>query len=146
MGYLDSDIIASNKLYTVADATSYEFGVITSIMHMSWMRMTCGRLESRYQYSSRLCYNNFPWPKTTEKKRKDIEAKASEVLKIRESYSSTPLSDLYDPRVMPLDLLKAHESLDKTVDSAYSKRKFSTEIERTKFLFDLHFDMIDSLP
>ena len=97
-------------------------------MHMSWVRYTCGRLESRYRYSNTLCYNNFPWPESqTENQKTRIEACAQSVLDARAKYPKNSLADLYDPLAMPVDLLKAHLGLDKSVDAAYGKKRFNSE-------------------
>src|SRR5699024_8271066 len=98
-------------------ATLYEFGILTSEMHMDWMRTVAGRLESRYRYSATLVYNTFPWPDVTEPKRKHIEALAEEILLIREDYPDKTLAQLYDPDLMPEPLLQAHKNLDRAVEA-----------------------------
>ena len=139
IGFLPPDHIAGDKLHTVPNATLYHFGVITSLMHMAWMRVVSGRLESRYQYSSSITYNNYPWPKTpTEKQTADIETKAQAVLNARTQFLDSTLADLYDPLTMPPPLLKAHQALDKAVDRIYRKTPFNNEAERVAFLFDLY--------
>lgn len=137
VGYLSSDIIASNKLYTVSNASEYHFGVITSLMHMAWMRYVTGRLKSDYQYSNSLVYNNFPWPQNiSDKQRDEIEAKAQGVLDARAEFLDSTLADLYDPLTMPPILLKAHHALDKAVDKAYRSKPFANERERIEYLFE----------
>ncbi len=144
IGYLPPDHIAGDKLYTVPNADSYLFGVITSSMHMAWMRAVCGRLESRYSYSNTIVYNNFPWPKTpTEKQTADIETKAQAILDARAQFPDSTLADLYDPLTMPPLLQKAHNALDKAVDRAYHRASdkrgaFNNEADRVSFLFDLY--------
>ncbi|WP_423907134.1 class I SAM-dependent DNA methyltransferase [Candidatus Spongiihabitans sp.] len=144
IGYLPPDHIAGDKLYTVPNADSYLFGVITSSMHMAWMRAVCGRLESRYSYSNTIVYNNFPWPKTpTEKQTADIETKAQAILDARAQFLDSTLADLYDPLTMPPLLQKAHNALDKAVDRAYHRASdkrgaFNNEADRVSFLFDLY--------
>ena len=118
IGFLSSDIIASNLVFIVPNATKYHFGVLTSTMHMAWTRYVCGRLELRYRYSKDIVYNNFPWPDSTEKQQKVIEELAQEVLTIREKFPKSSLAALYDPLTMPKELLKAHQKLDKAVESA----------------------------
>ena len=146
IGFLTKDIIASNKLYTVSNATIYHFGILTSDMHMAWMRAACGRLESRYQYSSGLAYNNFPWPRAeTPKQRQAIEEAAQAVLDARAKYPNSSLADLYDPLTMPADLVKAHHKLDAAVDAAYSKKKFSGDSDRVAFLFELYQQLLSPL-
>ena len=139
IGYLPPDHIAGDKLHTVPNATLYEFGVITSLMHMAWMRAVSGRLESRYQYSASIAYNNFSWPKDpTEKQTTEIKTKAQAILDTRTKFPDSTLADLYDPLTMPPTLQKAHQAVDKAVDRAYRKQPFNNESERVAFLFDLY--------
>jgi hypothetical protein len=135
VGFLPYTHIAGDKLQIIPDATIYHFGIITSIMHNAWMRATCGRLESRYSYSAKIVYNNFPWPTPTIKQIAIIENLAQSVLTVRAQFSSSSLADLYDPRTMPPILTKAHTKLDRAVDAAYSKQKFSGDTDRVAFLF-----------
>ena len=128
IGFLPPEFIAGDKLYTVPNATLYEFGVLTSLMHMAWMRVVCGRLESRYSYSTKIVYNNFPWPQNpTEKQTAGIKTAAQAVLDARAKYPNSTLADLYDPVTMPAPLLKAHQKLDRTVDRAYRSAPFPDE-------------------
>jgi len=139
IGYLDKDVIASNKIYMVIGAKLYHFGVLTSSMHMAWMRYVTGRLKSDYQYSAGIVYNNFPWPQTaTDKQKQSIENAAQAVLDARAQFPNSSLADLYDPLTMPEALTKAHHKLDATVDAAYAKRKFSGDSDRVAFLFELY--------
>ena len=139
IGYLPPDHIAGNNLYTVPNATLYEFGVLTSLMHMSWMRAVCGRLESRYRYSASIAYNNFPWPQNpTKKQTETIKTAAQAVLDARATYPDSTLADLYDPITMPAPLLKAHQKLDHSIDRAYRPTAFPDEATRVAFLFDLY--------
>lgn len=139
IAFLSKDIICSNKIQFVPNATLYHFGVLTSQMHMDWMRYTCGRLESRYSYSNTLVYNNFPWPQNpTPAQMQDIEAKAQAVLDARAQFPDSTLADLYDPLTMPPALLKAHQALDKAVDKAYRAQPFANERERIEYLFTLY--------
>lgn len=139
IGFLDASVIASNKLYTISNATLYEFGIMASIMHNAWMRTVTGRLKSDYQYSAGIVYNNFPWPlDPTDKQKTAIETAAQAVLDARAAYPDSSLADLYDPRSMPPNLTRAHQQLDKAVDAAYGKTKFNTEAERVAFLFELY--------
>ena len=117
----------------------YEFGIMTSEMQMAWMRTICGRLKSDYSYSPNI-YHLFPWLKEiSEAHKKKISQLAQKVLDARSAEFSknpaTSLATLYDPDIMPMDLRKAHQALDKAVDAAYSKRKFKNEADRVAFLF-----------
>jgi hypothetical protein len=138
IGWVDKNVIVSNACFTVPHATIYHFGVITSAMHMTWMRYVCGRLKSDYRYSNGLVYNNFPWPTPTAAQTKDIEAKAQAVLDARAAFPDSSLAALYDPLTMPPALLKAHFALDKAVDAAYRKAGFNSERERIEYLFTLY--------
>ncbi|MGR0481346.1 MAG: class I SAM-dependent DNA methyltransferase [Candidatus Electronema sp. V4] len=137
--FLSKDVICSNTIQFVPDATSYHFGVLSSLMHNAWMRTVCGRLESRYRYSNTIVYNNFPWPENpSAKQRQAVEAAAQAVLDARAQFPAASLADLYDPLTMPPVLLKAHQTLDRAADAAYGRRDFKTEAERVAFLFDLY--------
>jgi len=118
IGFLESDVIASNKLYVIPDATLFIFAMLTSNVHMAWMRMVAGRLKSDYSYSPAV-YNNFPWPTATEKQQAEIEKLAQAVLDARANYPTSSLADLYDPLTMPPDLLKAHRVLDSSVQKLH---------------------------
>ncbi len=137
ISYFSPDNIASDSCLFVPNATLYHFGVLTSLMHMDWMRYVCGRLESRYRYSNTLVYNNFPWPAAPKPEQvKAIEEKAQAVLDARAQFPNSTLADLYDPLTMPPQLLKAHQSLDKAVDTSYRKQPFTSERERIEYLFE----------
>lgn len=147
IGFMSPDHIAGDKLQTVANATLFHFGVITSSMHMAWMRSVCGRLESRYSYSNTIVYNNFPWPENPiDKQKQAIERAAQSVLDSRLTFPDSSLADLYDPLTMPPILQKAHQVLDKAVDAAYGKTTFKTEAERVAFLFELYQKYTSLLP
>jgi hypothetical protein len=139
IAFLSKEIIASNQIYVIEKASYYHFGVLASAMHMAWVRYVAGRLESRYRYSSQIVYNNFPWPsEPTEKQKQAIEAASQAVLDARAAHPDASLADLYDPIAMPPDLRKAHQTLDKAVDTAYGKKKFASDAERVAFLFELY--------
>jgi hypothetical protein len=139
IAYLTKDFIVSDKTFVVPDTTLFHFGVLTSAMHMEWMKNTCGRLESRFSYSNTIVYNNFPWPENpTHKQIKAIEAAAQKVLDARLQFPNSSLADLYDPLTMPPALVKAHHELDKAVDLAYRSQPFTSEANRMVFLFELY--------
>jgi len=139
IGFLKPSDIASNLLYVVPAATAYHFGVLTSQMHMAWVRQVCGRLESRYRYSNKLVYNNFPWPQdVSTRQRSVVEACAEEVLAARAAHKGQTLADLYDPLAMPKDLRDAHKDLDRAVDKCYRAAPFTSERHRVEYLFDLY--------
>lgn len=136
IGFLQPRTVASTELFTLDGAKPYDFGVLTSSMHMSWVRSVCGRLKSDYRYSAGIVYNNFPWPDPTDAQREAITAAAQVVLDARAVHPGSTLADLYDPLTMPADLLKAHQKLDRAVDAAYGRKDFKTEAERVAFLFE----------
>jgi hypothetical protein len=139
IGFLDKDFIADDKLQLIPDATLYDFGVVTAEMHMIWMKAITGRLESRYQYSASIVYNNFPWPESpTELQKQAVEEAAQAVLDNRAKYPDSSLATLYNPLTMPGDLLKAHQQLDKAVDKCYRKEPFKDNRERIAYLFGLY--------
>ena len=113
MGYLDDRVILSNGLRYIPDATLYELGVLTSVIHMSWTRTVCGRLEMRYDYSVNIVYNNFPWPMPSDEQKAAIEKTAQGILDARALSPDSSLADLYDPDKMPAELKAAHEANDK---------------------------------
>jgi hypothetical protein len=146
IAFFTKDFIVANSCSAVLNATLYHFGVLTSQMHMAWMRQVCGRLESRYRYSNNLVYNNFPFPAEPSGKQKErVERAAQTVLDAREMYPEATLADLYDPNTMPRDLLDAHRAVDEAVDACYGSRRFKTDLERLEFLFDLYRQYTDPL-
>ncbi len=138
IAYLSKDNIVSDKTFVIPHTTPFHFGVLTSAMHMAWMRYTCGRLESRYSYSNTIVYNNFPWCEPNDKQQKAIEQAAERVLAVRAEFPESSLADLYDPLTMPPALVKAHQDLDKAVDTAYRAKPFTSETERVEYLFLLY--------
>ena len=139
IGFVSDEWIASGSVQIIPNATLYHFGILSSSMHMAWMRTTAGRMKSDYQYSNTIVYNNFPWPQAqTDKQRKTIEDAAQAVLDARAQFPNASLADLYDPLTMPPALTKAHQNLDAAVDMAYAKRKFTGDSDRVAFLFELY--------
>ena len=125
MEYLSPEIIPGDKLFMMQGATLYELGVLTSNIHMAWMRAVCGRLEMRYSYSNTIVYNNFPWPEPTAQQRQKIEQTAQAILDARALYPDSSLADLYDELTMPPELRKAHRLNDMAVMEAYGFAKGS---------------------
>lgn len=119
LGFLDEETISTNLNLIIPDAALYHFGVLTSNVHMAWMRAVCGRLEMRYRYSKDIVYNNFPWPTPTEEQRARIEQTAQEILDARALYPECSLADLYDEVTMPPELRRAHQQNDRAVMQAY---------------------------
>ncbi|WP_240125438.1 class I SAM-dependent DNA methyltransferase [Thermomonas alba] len=157
IGFMTPDTLCSNLVKIVPNATPFHFGIVTSTMHMAWVRTVCGRLKSDYRYSAGIVYNNFPWPELgdDDKHRAAIEAAAQGVLDARAQFPEATLADLYDPLTMPPALVKAHAALDKAVDAAYlaaekaagrKPPKLSTDAERVAFLFQRYQALTSLLP
>ena len=119
MGFMDDSVLCSNKVRLMPNATLYHLGILTSNVHMAWMRAVCGRLKSDYDYSIKIVYNNFPWPAPTDQQRAKIEQTAQAILDARALYPDASLADLYDETTMPPELRKAHQQNDKAVMIAY---------------------------
>ncbi len=140
MGFFDDAVIVSDTCLSVnSTATIFHFGILQSMMHITWVKVVCGRLKSDFRYSNEIVYNNYPFPENpTEKQRKAIEEKAQKVLDVRLQFPNSSLADLYDPLTMPPELVKAHNDLDKAVDLAYRPQPFTSEANRMEFLFELY--------
>ncbi len=119
IGYMDESVICSNRVKLVPNASLFHFGILTSNVHNAWMRVVCGRLETRYVYSINIVYNNFPWPNPTEEQKAKIEQTAQAILDARAKYPDCSLADLYDEVAMPPELRTAHQQNDKAVMQAY---------------------------
>jgi hypothetical protein len=136
IGFMSKDVIASNLCLIIPKATLYYFGILTSEMHITWVKYVCGRLKSDYRYSNTIVYNNYPFPENVnEKQKQKVETAAQAVLDTRAKYPDSSLADLYDPLTMPPDLVKAHQILDKAVDLCYRPQPFVSELNRIEFLF-----------
>ncbi|MBM3888972.1 MAG: class I SAM-dependent DNA methyltransferase [Verrucomicrobia bacterium] len=139
IGFLAPSIVPSNKIQVVPDATLFHFGVLSSAMHMAWVRQVTGRLKSDYSYSAKIVYNNYPWPLSpSEKQREAVEAAAQGVLEARAGFPNATLADLYDPLAMPPALRTAHERLDRAVERCYRPEPFASDRQRVEFLFALY--------
>lgn len=119
LGFLDKNTIPTDSATIISDATVYHFGILTSNIHMSWMRAVAGRLKSDYRYSKDIVYNNFPWPNPTDAQRTKIEQTAQAILDARALYPDASLADLYDEATMPPELRKAHQNNDRAVMQTY---------------------------
>ncbi|UHL62749.1 class I SAM-dependent DNA methyltransferase [Paralcaligenes sp. KSB-10] len=147
MGFLPAEALASNLVLVIPNATLYHFAVLNSTLHNAWMRAVCGRLKSDYRYSNTIVYNNYPWPDAlTDKQREGIEATGRAVLEARALYPDATLADLYDPLTMPTELHRAHQSVDRAVDSAYGYKGGKDDAARVAFLFVLYQRYTSLLP
>ena len=141
MEYLEKSIIPGDKLFMLQNATLYHFGVLTSNVHMAWMRAVCGRLEMRYSYSNTIVYNNFPWPAITPEQEAEISRTAQAILDTRNLYPDCSLADLYDEVTMPVELRRAHQVNDKAVMKAYGLPVTTSESDTVSHLFKLYEEL-----
>ena len=140
IGWLGPEVIANQKLRILPDATLADFSLLTSAMHMAWMRTVTGRMKSDYMYSIGVVYNTFPLPPGSSDLSK-LEPLAQAVLDARAAHSDATLADLYDPDLMPPNLRRAHQAIDRTVDLLYRRTGFASERERVEHLFMLYEKM-----
>lgn len=138
IGFINPNVIANGSALIIPNATLFHFGILQSVMHMAWMRTVCGRMKSDYQYSASIVYNNFPFPNPTEKQLKNIEEKVQAILDARAEHKTSTLADLYNPLIMPANLVQAHKALDKAVDAAYNYKGSKEDSARVAFLFELY--------
>lgn len=145
IGFMPPEIIAADSLSIIPDATLYHFGVLTSNVHMAWMRTVCGRLKSDYRYSGSVVYNNFPWPNPTDEQKARIEETAQAILDARANNPGTCLAELYDEVMMPVELRTAHQNNDRAVMCAYGfDVKTMTESTCVAELFKRYQEIIET--
>ena len=144
IGFLGSDTVISNLAFAIYGPEPYIFAIISSLMHMTWVRTVAGRLKTDYRYSSGLCYNTFPFPELAEKQKTILESHVFNILDEREKYSEKTISELYDPDNMPIGLRQAHKNMDIAVEQCYRSKPFSTDEERLEYLFKLYEEMIEA--
>ena len=139
LSYFTPDFVPSDSCLFLEHAALYHFEVLSSAMHMAWVRVSCGRIKSDYRYSNKLVYNNYPWPEgPTAKQRAAVKAAAQKVLDARKKFPDATLADLYDPLAMPKELTKAHADLDRAVDRCYRRQPFQNDRQRVEHLFALY--------
>lgn len=150
IGFLDGEVIPTNSATIIEDATLYDFGILTSNVHMAWMRTVAGRFKSDYRYSAKIVYNNFPWPTVTEEQKQFIANTAQGILDARALYPDCSLADLYHELTMPVELRKAHQANDIAVMKAYGmikkvdgKDTFLTESETVAKLFEMYQELTE---
>ena len=145
IGFIDADVISNNANLLVPNASLYTFGVLTSSVHMAWMRVVCGRLEMRYRYSVNIVYNNFPWPKYSQEQTAKIELTAQAIIDARALYPDASMADMYGNLILFPELLKAHRANDAAVMEAYGFRKDMTEPEIVAELFKMYQKLTEKL-
>lgn len=146
VGFMGQEILSGDANLVITRADLFHFGILSSTMHNAWIRVVCGRIKSDYRYSAGIVYNNFPWPDASDKHHATIETAAQAVLDARALYPESSLADLYDPRSMPPDLVKAHAALDKAVDAAYQYKGGKDDAARVAFLFERYQQLTSLLP
>ena len=142
IGFMGPDILCSNLVKLVPDATLYNFGVLTSSVHNAWMRTVAGRLEMRYRYSKDIVYNNFPWPEVSDEQREKIEETAKSILEARQAYPDASMADLYGNLIVFPDLMQAHRANDAAVLEAYGFPKDATESDIVARLFKMYQELV----
>ena len=143
IGVLGANTVLTNACYGIYDAEPWVFGVVTSRMHMVWVRAVAGRLKTDYRYSAELCYNTFPFPDITDKQKKIIEMHVNNILAEREKHSDKTMAELYDPDKMPQGLREAHHSLDLAIEKCYRQAPFESDEKRLEYLFKMYEIMTD---
>ena len=143
MGFMSPDILCSDLVFLLPNASLYHFGILESNVHMAWMRVVCGRLKSDYRYSNTLVYNNFPWPLPTDEQKARIEHTAQGILDARALYPDSSLADFYDPLTMPQELRKAHIANDRAVMAAYGFSTKMSEADCVAELMKMYVELVD---
>ena len=143
IGFLNSNSISSDAVQIIPNANLFHFGVLTSLVHMAWMRTVAGRLKSDYRYSKEIVYNTFPWCIPSEVQKAKIEKTAQAILDARAKYPESSLADLYDETFMPIELRKAHQANDRAVMEAYGFAKDITESEIVAELFKMYEKLVE---
>ncbi len=141
IGLLDSDTVISDSAFAIYDVQVWLFGILTSKMHLAWVKAVGGKLEERIRYSATICYNTFPFPKIKKDQQEELERYAEEVLLTREDFPELTLAQLYDPDKMPQSLRDAHRALDLAVERCYRPEPFTSDEERLEHLFRLYEKM-----
>lgn len=141
IGYLDAGTVVADSAFAIYDAPKWLFAVLTSKMHMAWVKTVGGRLETRYRYSAQLCYNTFPFPAISELQKAELEKLAQEVLDIRDEHFDMTPGEKYNPETMPDDLKDVHRRLDLSVERCYRLEPFTSDEERLECLFNLYVKM-----
>lgn len=145
IGFMTPDILCSDLVFIIPNSTLYHLGILTSNVHMAWMRAVCGRLKSDYRYSKDVVYNNFPWPTPTDAQKNKIEQTAQAILDARALYPDASLADLYDETTMPPELRRAHQQNDRVVMAAYGFwGKLNTEPECVAELMKMYQQLVDT--
>ena len=141
IGYLPAGTVVSNLAFAIYDAPKWLFAILTSKMHMTWVKTVGGRLKTDYRYSAQLCYNTFPFPTISEAQKAELANLAQDILDLREEHFDMTLAEMYNPETMPGDLMAAHHRLDLAVERCYRPEPFTSDEERLECLFKLYVKM-----
>ncbi len=144
LDFIDETAIISNLAYSIPCSSEFIFAIISSRIHMTWVRAVAGRLKTDYRYSSALCYNTFPFPEITEAQKNTLASHVFKVLDERERHPEKTMAELYDPDKMPDGLRQAHHEMDLAVEQCYRKSPFKSDEERLEYLFKLYEEMIEA--
>ena len=142
IGFLNKEVIANYSSFILPNATPLEFAVLTSRMHMVWVRNVGGKLEERLRYSAKLCYNTFPFPDITIKQKENLNLYVFAILDERAKHPSKTMAQLYNPTTMPKGLLQAHQELDTAIEQCYRLQPFKNDTERLEYLFKQYEEML----
>lgn len=143
VGFVNDQTVVNAQCLVIYNPPPYIFSIVTSRMHMVWVRAVAGRLKSDYRYSSALCFYSFPFPHISERQTSELENYVFRILEERELFSEKTLSQLYDPNKMPIGLKEAHQQLDLAVERCYRSKPFESDEERLEYLFRLYEQMIN---
>src|SRR5690606_19429421 len=142
IGFLNEDTVISNSAMAIYHAEPWLFAVVTSRMHMVWVRNVGGKLEERLRYSAKLCYNTFPFPDITTKQKENLNLYVFAILDERAKHPSKTMAQLYNPTTMPKGLLQAHQELDTAIEQCYRLQPFKNDTERLEYLFKRYEEML----
>jgi len=142
IGFFDSETIIADSALAIYHAQPWLFAIVTSRMHMVWVRNVGGKLKTDYRYSAKLCYNTFPFPEITTKQKENLNLYVFAILDERAKHPSKTMAQMYNPTTMPKELLKAHQELDTAIEQCYRLQPFTNDTERLKYLFKLYEQMV----
>ena len=142
-GFFDSEYITMNSLQVIYDSHPFVFGILSSRLHMQWVKIVAGRLKEDYRYSTQLCYNTFPFPDINDEQKRNITTSVHKILNEREKFSEKKIAELYDPQKMPTGLKEAHNKNDIAVERCYREEEFKNDEERLEYLFKYYQKMTE---
>lgn len=144
VGFYDHTVVCGDSNLMIPQGSIYDFAILSTQMHMDWLRLVGGRLESRYRYSATIVYNTFPWPETSDRQRQEIEELGRAIILARAAHPDKTMAQLYDPDKMPENLLEAHQALDRAVEKLYRDRPFRDTAERQEYLLARYEELIEA--